>query len=426
MWGNPDARLPHVPAFDFAKGNARKLLSLPLYALGICASAVVPRRHGRWVFGSGPGIGEGALELYRYVSARHPELSLTWLARDDADAAAAAALGVPAVTKSSPRGLLRTLRAQVVVLTHGFGDVNRYGTRGSFVVQLWHGVPLKLIQLDSPATMTIGIPGAWRLRGLLRKFYRRGFRAIRMMPAASELVATRLRTAFALGDQVVVTGDPRDDVLARTSASAARATVLGILSVPDSPEDTDDARRLVLLAPTWRDGEADPGAPAAADWQRIADWLERADATLLVRPHPLSVSDYAAGASASPRVRMLGPDLRADITPLLPAFDLLITDYSSIAFDFSLTGGALFFLAPDEEAYTTSRGLYEPYRLFSGGRAVRTWTALLAQLDRFDSDPDWAKRVLDHSAALASTHFAYRDGGNTARVYAEITKELGD
>ncbi|MES2171531.1 MAG: CDP-glycerol glycerophosphotransferase family protein [Actinomycetota bacterium] len=408
-----------MPAFDFASGNARKLLSLPLYALGVCASLVVPRRRGRWVFGSGPGIGEGALELYRHVHEQYPDLSITWLARDDSDVTVAAALGVPAVLKASPRGLLRTLRAQVVVLTHGFGDVNRYGTRGAFVVQLWHGVPLKLIQLDTPATMTIGIPGAWRLRGVLRKFYRRGFAAIRMMPAASELVAARLRTAFALGDQVVATGDPRDDVLARTTAMSARSAVADILSLPR------DASRLALLAPTWRDGEADPGSPSADEWRQIADWLERADMTLVVRPHPLSVSDYAAGPAASPRVRMLGAGLQADITPLLPAFDLLITDYSSIAFDFSLTGGALFFLAPDEEAYTASRGLYEPYRVYSGGRAVRTWSALLAQLDRFDSDRAWAKTVLEHSATLATTHFTYRDGGNTARVYSEITRKLG-
>jgi CDP-glycerol glycerophosphotransferase (TagB/SpsB family) len=409
-----------VPAFDFAKGNARKLLSLPLYALGICASVLVRRSRGRWAFGSGPGIGEGALELYRYVSSNHPELSITWLARDDADVAAAAALGVTAVTKTSPRGLIRTLRAQVVVLTHGFGDVNRYGTRGAFVVQLWHGVPLKLIQLDSAATMTIGIPGAWRLRGLLRRFYRRGFGAIRMMPAASELVAARLRTAFARGDEVAVTGDPRDDVLARTTATEARSTVDGILALPA------DAGRLVLLAPTWRDGDADPSVPTGDEWAQIVLWLERADATLIIRPHPLSVSDYAGGTAASPRVRMLGGDLQGDVTPLLPAFQLLITDYSSIAFDFSLTGGALFFLAPDEEAYTTSRGLYEPYRLFSGGRAVRTWASLIGQLERFDTDRAWADAVLAHSSSLADTHFAYRDGRNTARVYAEIMRKLGD
>jgi CDP-glycerol glycerophosphotransferase len=404
-----------VPRFDFASGNARKLLSLPLYALGSIASLFVPRSRDRWVFGCGPGIGEGALEMYRFVSAEHPKFRLCWLARDEADVAAAAALGIPAVRKDSARGLRETLRARVVVITHGFGDVNRYGTRGAFVVQLWHGVPLKLIQLDSPATMTLRIPGAARLRGVLRRFYRRGFSAIRVFPAASELVAARLRTAFALGEQVVVTGDPRDDVLTRTSPAAARAVMFALIGVQDLAE------RTLLFAPTWRDGETDPGAPSAEEWQSIAAALEVSDSVLVVRPHPLGVGDYRAGLLVSDRITLLGADIATDITPLLPAFDLLITDYSSIAFDFSLTGGPILFLAPDEESYTTTRGLYEPYRTFSGGREARSWSVILRQLERFSADREWASEVRAHSARLASDHFAFHDGRNTERVYEAIS-----
>lgn len=50
--------------FTFGAGNARKLLRLPLYALGAAASLVVPRSPRVWVFGSGIGPGEGALPLY--------------------------------------------------------------------------------------------------------------------------------------------------------------------------------------------------------------------------------------------------------------------------------------------------------------------------------------------------------------------------
>lgn len=410
-----------MPRFTFSAGNARKLLALPLYALGAIAAALVPRRRDAWVFGSGPGIGEGALELLRYVRAEHPSIRAVWLAKDETDAAAATALGIRSVPKNSARGLLATLRAEVIVVTHGFGDANRYGTRGAFVVQLWHGIPLKLIQLDSPATLSLGIPGAGRLRGPLRRFYRRGFAGISLMPAASELAAERLRTAFGLpGARVVVTGDPRDDVLAR--ATDARTQLFARVQL------ADEGQRAILFAPTWRDGEPDPGAPSPAEWDAIAAYLESSDSLLIVRPHHLGVGDYAAGLTASDRVRMLGADLQTDITPLLPAFDTLITDYSSIAFDYSLTGGSIFYLAPDEESYTSSRGLYEPYREFSGGREVRSWAALLGQLDRFSADAAWADAVLAHTQGVATRHFAFRDGRNTARVYEAIraaTREEG-
>jgi CDP-glycerol glycerophosphotransferase len=411
-----------MPGFDFARGNARKLLSLPLYALGVVASIAVPRRRGRWVFGSGPGVGEGSLELARHVRHEHPEIAFSWLAKDAADAAVARAEGFDAVEKAGAAGLWRTLTAEVTVITHGFGDVNRFGTRGAFVVQLWHGIPLKLIQLDSPATTTLGVPGGWRLRPLLRRFYRRGFTALGLVPASSELVAGRLRTAFGAGSAVAVTGDPRDDVLSRGTAgerrSVARSTVFALLGIPD------EAQQIVLFAPTWRDGAADPAVPSADEWRAIAAHLDSVDGLLVVRPHPLGVGEYAAGTAHSGRIRLLTSAEATSVTALLPAFDRLVTDYSSIAFDYSLTGGPMFYLAADEDEYASTRGLYGPYRDFSGGREERGWTGVLDQLARFESDPGWAAGVLAHTTRIAVEFFAFTDGKNTARVYAEITTRL--
>jgi CDP-glycerol glycerophosphotransferase (TagB/SpsB family) len=413
-----------VPGFSFATGNAKKLAALPLYALGALIGLFVPRSTSRWVFGCGSGIGEGSLALYRHALAADPTLTLTWLARDEGDRDAAAALGIPAVLKLSRHGLWLTLRAGVAVVTHGFGDVNRYGLRGAFIVQLWHGVPLKLIQLDSPATLRISVPIVSRqARGLLRRFYRRGYRAIALMPAASELVAARLRTAFALpADRVVVTGDPRDDVLSRGSAEERRSLAVGVLGRALGVDDAGS--RVLLYAPTWRDGEPDPAVPTAAEWRRIDGWLRSTGSMLVVRPHPNGVGDYAAGIDSSDRIRLLSAQRQSDLTPILGAVDIVITDYSSVAFDFSLTGGPIFFIAPDEESYTDSRGLYEPYREFSGGREVRSWNGVLDQLERFDTDAAWSAGVLAHTASLCERHFAFRDGRNTERVYSELLRRL--
>lgn len=413
-----------MPGFSFAKGNAAKLLALPLYALGAIASMLVPRSNSQWVFGCGSGVGEGSLALIRYVRATDPQIHTTWLARDPAEQDAAEALGLASVVKTSARGLLLTLRARVIVITHGFGDANRYGSRGAFVAQLWHGVPLKLIQLDSSATTRVRIPIVGQQGStLLRRFYRRGYRTISLMPAASELAASRLRTAFQLAaDRVVVTGDPRDDILSAATPTARRETSREVLfAALETPVTTG---RVLLFAPTWRDGEADPVLPTDHEWRAIGDWLESADAMLVVRPHPLGIGDYAAGAGVSARVHLLGSNRLTDVTTILSAVDLLITDYSSIAFDYSLTGGPVLFIAPDEDAYASSRGLYEPYRQFSGGRQTRSWTALIAQLRRFDSDPEWAESVRAHSQALRERHFAFDDGHNTERVYEQILREL--
>jgi len=416
-----------MASFTFGAGNARKVLRLPLYALGALATLLVPRTPRLWVFGSGIGVGEGALPLYRAARQALPDsVRLVWLAGSSAELTAAIAAGLDAERRSGWRGFRLTLRARVLVVTHGFGDVNRYATRGGFVVQLWHGIPLKRLHLDSDATLRVSfLPNHRLVRAVLARAYRRAGRGIALFPVASALVAPRIVSAFGIGpERVVVTGDPRDDVLLAGSAADRRAAARELLTaaVGELPPDA----RVILSAPTWRDGAADPGAPDDATWRLIADWLERTNAVLLVRTHPLGRGDYAVGPLMSTRIRMLGPDVLAEITPALPAVDALVTDYSSIAYDYSLVGGPIVFLAPDLEHYAKRRGLYLPYRAFAGGQQVGNWPDALARLD--------AVAVTGSTAAIAASRHAewlrdedvdLLDGRATERVLAETLTRSG-
>ncbi|WP_349898618.1 CDP-glycerol glycerophosphotransferase family protein [Parafrigoribacterium soli] len=404
--------------FTFARGNAEKLLSAPLYVLGGLAGLAVPRQRRSWVFASGSGVGEGALALALHAKRQDPALVVTWLARSAEERERARALGLQSVLRSSRRGFWTTLRARVVVVTHGLGDANRFGVRGAFIVQLWHGIPLKRIQLDSPVTFG----GRFGLRHVLRSLYRRNAASIGMLPAASEYSAERLRTAFGLpAERVVVTGDPRDDVLLRGTEQRRRDEARTLLARGIGPFGDE---QVLLYAPTWRDGERDPGVPSAAEWRAIAEHLEAANAVLVLRPHPHSVGDYDAGPAASPRIRMLSAATQNDATPILPAIDVLVTDYSSIAYDFALTGRPIAFLAPDVEHYAATRGLYEPYERFSGGTAVRSWEELLGLLARLRDDAGVRRTFEAHSERLASECHSFRDGRSTARVYGEILARL--
>src|SRR6476660_1775437 len=122
-----------MAAFTFQTGNAAGLRRLPLYVLGAVATFLVPRSARLWVFGSGIGPGEGALPLLRQARAELPDdVRLVWLATTSAELAQARALGLDAESKLSRRGFWLTLRARVLVVTHGLGDVNRYASRGGF------------------------------------------------------------------------------------------------------------------------------------------------------------------------------------------------------------------------------------------------------------------------------------------------------
>jgi CDP-glycerol glycerophosphotransferase (TagB/SpsB family) len=413
--------------FTFAAGNAAALRRLPGYLLGALATFVVPRTGRIWAFGCGIGPGEGALPLYRLARERLPPgTRLVWLATTARELARARELGLDAVPKLSARGLWLTLRARVCVVTHGLGDVNRYGVRGAFVVQLWHGVPLKKLHLDSPAALRSNRLGGSRLvRALLARGIRVAGAQIRLFPVASPRIVGRISSAFGVPpERIAVTGDPRDDVLLTGPAGERRAAAKALLD--QAIGGVPPSARTVLYAPTWRDGQPDPSAPDAATWDEIARWLDRVDAVLVVRVHPLGHGDYAAGPARSDRIRILTAEAANDVTPLLPALDVVVTDYSSIAFDFALLDGPTLFLAPDLETYTLSRGLYEPYRTFGGGRHAVTWAQLLAQLDALaEPASGFAAEVAAHTRWLREEHFDFRDGRATERVLAEILRRLG-
>ncbi|MBS1673203.1 MAG: CDP-glycerol glycerophosphotransferase family protein [Actinobacteria bacterium] len=405
-----------MASFSFRAGNAGKLARIPLYLLGRLGTLLVPRGRG-WVIGCGAGIGDGALALWG--AATDAGLRPLWLTGSDRELRDAAALGIRAIPKGGLRGWWATARAGVVIVTHGFGDVNRYGSSGSFLVQLWHGIPLKRIGLDSPATVQSAIlPGFAPLQRLLGLLYGAQTRRIRVLPAASDRSRGRLESAFGLGvRQVLVTGEPRVDVLSAGDPGTRRARAAARLQ--DAVGPIAEGTRIVLYAPTWRDGAPDPAVPGDAEWRRIIDVLDAADAVLLVRSHPLGEGEYRPPIETR-RVRSIGSAIVADITPVLPAVDVLVTDYSSLAYDVGLLAMPVIYLAPDPDEYARSRGFYGSYAEVSGPDPASDWAGAAAQLETTLSDDAEFRGRADRSRALSAGMHAHRDGRNAERVLAAI------
>lgn len=419
--------------FHFASGNIDKLLAVPKYLLAWLVSWFVPRLPNQWVCGSGIGFGEGALAVARALTAEDPEARVVWLAGDNAEAALAAAEGFEVISRRGWAGFWVTLRAGQLIITHGLGDVNRFGVFGGRVVNLIHGAPLKKLHLDSSVTTQVGGPAP--LRALLRRMYLAGTQQIALFVAGSVTAAERLRSAYRVDPgRVLVLGDPRDDALCEQAndpraAQAARTTVLELLGLASGGidgaasawGDRVDAVKLVLYAPTWRDGAPDPAVPSSDEIALIHESLERMGAHLVIRSHPLGGAAYEAALGE--RVHLLGADLVHDITPVLGAFDSVITDYSSVALDFSLLHRPLVWFAPDLTTYSLSRGLYEPLEVTAAGKVQQTWQATLARLEQVLADGSIARQLAEADArSLAGRFHAHPEGGAALRVIAEIRR----
>jgi CDP-glycerol glycerophosphotransferase len=213
-----------------------------------------------------------------------------------------------------------------------------------------------------------------------------------------------LRRAYAIEGELLETGYPRADVLA--DAERARA-VRARLGVPEGV-------RTVLYAPTYRDAAIDRRGRYRLEWRLDVERLRDAlgpDTVLLARKHyhvvdELPVNGLVRDVSSYP-----------DGTELLLAADVLVTDYSSLMYDFANTGRPLLLYAYDLDE--ESRGFYVDLEREAPGPLLRTSAELADALrDVERAVAGYAERY----RAFAARHCELDDGHAAERVVERVIR----
>jgi CDP-ribitol ribitolphosphotransferase len=209
-------------------------------------------------------------------------------------------------------------------------------------------------------------------------------------------------------DRVIPTGIPRmdrffDDEARAKGLANARA------AFPES-----EGRMTIMFAPTYR---GDTIREASYDFEQLdyaalhALCVER-DAVVIIKMHPFVLEPLRIPEQY--RERLLdGSADDVDVNDLLFAVDLLVTDYSSIVFEYSTLRRPMLFFAYDLDEYVATRDFYVPFESFVPGRIVRTFTEMLDAIRRDDYQ---AEKVAD----FAARHFAHLDAGSTDRVIDQL------
>ena len=200
-------------------------------------------------------------------------------------------------------------------------------------------------------------------------------------------------------------GIPRTDVLFGDERLARiRSDVRRRYRLPDG-------KRVVLYAPTFR-GDSVTNARATDDLDLAA--LRDAigdDHVLLVRLHPF----VRTATRIDPALAGFAIDVsdHPDINELMLVSDVLVTDYSSAIYEYSLLDRPMVFFAPDYADYERERGFYFDYRTGVPGPVFETTADLCAYLraGRFD---------IDRVRAFRAASFEIADGRSTARVTDEL------
>ncbi len=209
-------------------------------------------------------------------------------------------------------------------------------------------------------------------------------------------------------DDVYPTGIPRMDRFLDERARAA-----GLAAARAAFPQTK-GKTTILYAPTFRgDGPKsshfDLGVLDYAGLHAVA--VEK-DAVVIIKLHPFVVQPLGIPAAFADRL-IDGSRATIDVNDLLFAVDVLITDYSSIVFEFSTLGRPMLFYAFDLDHYAGSRDFYVPFETFVPGRIVRTFPEVMDAIRRDDYE-------VEKVAQFATQHFAHLDAGSADRVIDQL------
>lgn len=208
---------------------------------------------------------------------------------------------------------------------------------GQFYIQTWHGVgPLKKIEHDSG-----------KLPSSYLEMADRDMEMVDLCVSASRFNTEQFRRAFRYKGEILECGYPRNDIFFDNSFD--RESVLRGLGIPVNA-------CVLLYAPTFRD--MDTSDEEKLDLSTAAQAMARRwqkEVIVLVRNHPDRAGELLPGCSD---VKHIDVSTYGDVQELLKISDVLITDYSSIMWDFSLQRKPVFLFHPDNEKYDVERGFY--------------------------------------------------------------------
>lgn len=390
-------------------------LLLPLlvgWGLLVPLALLMPKRRGLVLFIGFPGLFADNVKYLFLHAARCPAgATPMFLAVTDSQFDLLVAAGLPVVRAGTWRAIWLQLRAQVVVVDtlSWLRPLRFHALFGARRVQLWHGCPLKHIERDDEHLFGIGVP--WPLRAMHALSGR--FAGVDLLLSPSPMF-TELAFANAFRSREIVEDDyPRNEVFTRDDP-------LYRLGIDErAVRRVDEARgaglRVVLYMPTFRDAGGDAASEGALDLPALQDHAHANGLIYVFKLHPVD----SARIELSGYENLLGYRSDCDVYPLLKDVDLLVTDYSSVFFDFLHAARPIVFFAYDVARYAVrDRGFYFDYGEIVPGSVVTTQSELerMVMEQLADGGAAWAERRGD----VRNRSFCRHDGRSSERLWQRI------
>ncbi len=403
--------------------NLLSALARPLLFGLYFFSGFLPRNRTRWVFGSWSGwrFEDNAGALFEFLHERPDtvgnSIEVIWITRDPRIVERLTARGYQACLPWSPQGLWACLTAGIYLFDGLTKDINHWTSRGAIRILLHHGGGIKKVEraIETPGHHLYQMFHGNIVQRMLWTFLLPWHRVVPDYAIANS--PAQIRQAIACYnvrvDQQSITGFPRNDCLFDPPVDAS-----------DDPDvrwmrsQRNAGHPVFLYLPTFRDDASHFDDPMPM----LDELCAKLDIRLVIKPHFVDEQRRNGKEhSAWKHIHVA----RADgyLNRLFPESDGLISDYSSVTYDYILTGKPVVFYVPDLDDYLThSRTLFYDFNDVSPGPKARNPAELEKALrDVIESGHgQWDEM---YQRVLAEFH-AIRRPGASERVYQEICRRF--
>ncbi|MBU6114987.1 CDP-glycerol glycerophosphotransferase family protein [Mammaliicoccus lentus] len=207
-------------------------------------------------------------------------------------------------------------------------------------INTWHGTPLKYMGLDV-ADNLLGT------QNIIKNFL-----STDIIVSPNEYTTSIFNKAFRLdgihNGEIVEIGYPRIDL-------TLNADINEIKNRLSYQQVFVDEKKVLLYAPTWRGHDVNnPEDSIEKIYETVKSLKNSSDYQVLLKVHPFV---YKIALEHKELLPYLIPD-SFDTNEILSIVDVLVTDYSSIFFDYLVTDKPIIFYSDDYEEYKNDRGFY--------------------------------------------------------------------
>ncbi len=371
----------------------QKIILFPLLLTGkLCGI-----RKDIWLFGSWSGryYNDNSKYLFNYLFDNKSEIRPIWVTNSERVRQLLVKEKKECYKFNSLKGIYYSCIAGVVIVTDSWGDLPGwayFNPRKKKIVQLWHGTLLRKVNY------TVGSKARKFWRSLLITYLGRGYDLVISATDKNKKIFLDLFNA----KKFTITGQPRTDGL---------FTYKGLLrkSYPN--------KKIIFYLPTWRDNEYVLfNEENKFDLNKLDNILKEQNAVLVVKIHPYDIGKYnklPKGNNISFR-----HDIE-DIYMYLFDADILLTDYSSVYFDYLVFNRPIIFAPFDLDEYRKRHGFYYNYKNMTPGPKAMDWNEVIKIMKKtLEGDDSYKSQRIRMNKEFNK----YTDGNNSYRTYTEILK----